>query len=85
MTIHLQRCADSPSALHRRAALDALSDATQWVFQGALAGIGATVGEWRRRMRARGELSALDDRMLQDIGLSRSDAEFLANKPFWRE
>jgi hypothetical protein len=27
----------------------------------------------------------LDDRTLKDIGLTRTDAEFLINKPFWRE
>lgn len=41
--------------------------------------------EWRRRTRERAELAALDDRTLADIGISRADAEFLANKPFWRE
>ena len=45
----------------------------------------ATLREWRRRSRARAELAELDDRMLKDIGLTRADAEFLANKPFWRE
>ena len=35
--------------------------------------------------RERAELAALDDRMLKDIGLTRADAEFLSNKPFWRE
>jgi uncharacterized protein YjiS (DUF1127 family) len=41
--------------------------------------------EWRRRSKARAQLATLDDRMLADIGISRVDAEFLANKPFWRE
>ena len=41
--------------------------------------------EWRRRGRERAELAQLDDRMLKDIGLTRADAEFLSNKPFWRE
>jgi uncharacterized protein YjiS (DUF1127 family) len=41
--------------------------------------------EWRRRSRGRAQLATLDDRMLKDIGISRADAEFLANKPFWRE
>jgi uncharacterized protein YjiS (DUF1127 family) len=41
--------------------------------------------EWRRRSKGRAQLGALDDRMLKDIGISRADAEFLANKPFWRE
>jgi Domain of unknown function (DUF1127) len=27
----------------------------------------------------------LADRMLHDIGLTRADAEFLTNKPFWRD
>ena len=45
----------------------------------------ATLREWRRRIRGRAELAELDDRMLKDIGLTRTDAEFLSNKPFWRE
>ncbi|HEV2099498.1 MAG TPA: DUF1127 domain-containing protein [Stellaceae bacterium] len=45
----------------------------------------ATVQAWRRRARDRALLAALDDRMLADIGLSRAEAEFLGNKPFWRE
>ena len=36
-------------------------------------------------MRDRARLAELDDRMLKDIGLTRADAEFLINKPFWRE
>jgi uncharacterized protein YjiS (DUF1127 family) len=55
----------------------ALSDAGRHVV--------ATLREWRRRTRARGELAELYDRMLKDIGLTRADAEFLINKPFWRE
>ena len=45
----------------------------------------ACLREWRRRTRERAELAALDDRTLKDIGLTRADAEFLSNKPFWRE
>ena len=41
--------------------------------------------EWRRRSKGRAQLAALDDRMLADIGVSRAEAEFLANRPFWRE
>jgi len=44
----------------------------------------ATWREWRRRVHSRAELAGLDDRMLKDIGLTRGDAEFLSNKPFWR-
>jgi len=44
----------------------------------------ATLHEWRRRIRARAELAALDDSMLDDIGITRAEAEFLSRKPFWR-
>ena len=58
-------------------AIGALNDAGRHVV--------ATLQEWRRRSRERAELAALDDRTLKDIGLTRADAEFLSNKPFWRE
>jgi uncharacterized protein YjiS (DUF1127 family) len=58
-------------------AVAALSDA--W------GNVGATLREWRRRVHDRAELARLDNRMLQDIGLTRGDAGFLINKPFWRE
>ena len=45
----------------------------------------ATLREWRRRARDRADLAGLDNRMLTDIGLTRADADFLINKPFWRE
>jgi len=61
----------------RHNAIHALSDAGNRFF--------ATIRKWRRRTHERAELAALDDRMLKDIGLSRADAEFLSNKPFWRE
>ena len=47
--------------------------------------IAATLREWRQRIRDRARLAELDERMLKDIGLTRADAEFLINKPFWRE
>jgi uncharacterized protein YjiS (DUF1127 family) len=39
---------------------------------------------WRRRARERRELASLDARSLHDLGLSSSDVNFEANKPFWR-
>jgi uncharacterized protein YjiS (DUF1127 family) len=42
----------------------------------------ATLREWRRRIRARAELAALDDSTLQDIGITRIEAEFLGREPF---
>lgn len=40
---------------------------------------------WRRLAYERRLLASLDDRMLRDIGVSRSDAEAESGKPFWRE
>lgn len=40
--------------------------------------------EWRERAHQRLLLGRLDDRMLQDIGLSRSDVEHEVAKPFWQ-
>jgi uncharacterized protein YjiS (DUF1127 family) len=44
-----------------------------------------TLREWRHRVRGRNQLASLSDTMLQDIGISRAEAVYLANKPFWRE
>ena len=64
-------------SVRRRNGAHALSDAGNHVV--------ATLREWRRRNRERAELAALEDKMLKDIGLTRADAEFLSNKPFWRK
>lgn len=39
---------------------------------------------WLQRDRDRRALQALDDRLLRDIGVSRTDVEHEATKPFWR-
>ena len=66
-----------PSQVRQSAARGALKNAVGFAFE--------TLREWRRRARDRAQLARLDDRMLRDIGLTPADAEFLANKPFWRE
>jgi len=38
---------------------------------------------WWHNMRSRAELESLDNRCLQDIGLTRCAADFEAAKPFW--
>ena len=75
--ILLQPRLPAPEPIRRQSALDALSDATAWAL--------GTLRRWRQRRRERDQLARLDARMLADIGLSRGDAEFLINKPFWRE
>ena len=42
------------------------------------------VKAWRRRAHERRELANLDYRTIRDIGLSPSQIQFEANKPFWR-
>lgn len=41
--------------------------------------------KWDERARMRYQLQALDERMLKDIGLSRTDTVREVAKPFWRE
>lgn len=41
------------------------------------------LAELRQRARSRYELRMLADRDVWDLGLTRTDANFEANKPFW--
>ena len=75
--LHPRSQACTQAAARHRTALDDLSDAAQSVIE--------TVRVWRRRMRERDQLSRLDDRMLKDIGMTRTEAIRLSSKPFWRE
>ncbi len=47
--------------------------------------IADTLRTWRVRDRQRRELRELDDATLRDIGLTREQANFAADKPFWRQ
>ena len=75
--IHLEPCHRPTAGQRRHEALDALSDAAHWVR--------ATLREWRRRLSDRELLMRMDDRMLQDIGMTHAERVALVNKPFWRE
>jgi uncharacterized protein YjiS (DUF1127 family) len=46
--------------------------------------IAYTVGAWFERRRQRRALAELDDRLLDDVGLSREQARCEAAKPFWK-
>ncbi len=39
---------------------------------------------WQERARQRRQLASLDDRLLSDMGVSRTEAEREAAIPFWR-
>lgn len=44
----------------------------------------ALLATWRKRLRERRELAALDYQMQRDIGVTPSEVEREVNKPFWR-
>ena len=49
----------------------------------ALAQAWNTALNWQSRSRSRANLARLDDRMLKDVGLDRSDIQREIDKPFW--
>ncbi|MFZ5781839.1 MAG: DUF1127 domain-containing protein [Pseudomonadota bacterium] len=49
-----------------------------------VAAFGGLLGTWRRRAHERRELASLDHRTIRDVGLSPSEVQFEASKPFWR-
>jgi len=48
-------------------------------------GVRALFQRWRRRVRTRRELAALDARERRDINIRWEDAVAEASKPFWRK
>lgn len=53
-------------------------------LSGFLAAIASAYSTWHERSIQRRALARLDDRMLRDIGISRSDVEQEVEKPFWQ-
>ncbi|MBM3548600.1 MAG: DUF1127 domain-containing protein [Alphaproteobacteria bacterium] len=51
---------------------------------GLLATVVERLAEWQERARSRVLLGRMDDRMLRDMGISRSDVDVEVAKPFWR-
>jgi uncharacterized protein YjiS (DUF1127 family) len=51
---------------------------------GVFAQISEMLHVWRERWNQRRQLAELTDRDLHDVGLSRGDIFFEAEKPFWR-
>ena len=49
-----------------------------------LAAASLLIASWIGRVRQRRALAELDDKMLQDIGITRYDAARECGKPFWR-
>ncbi|HET8727750.1 MAG TPA: DUF1127 domain-containing protein [Alphaproteobacteria bacterium] len=43
-----------------------------------------TLWLWRSRARSRAHLAQLDEHLLRDIGIDRSEREQEVEKPFWQ-
>lgn len=52
---------------------------------GAIGNAFATLARWRSVRLQREHLASFDDRLLEDIGLTRADVEREYCKPFWRD
>jgi uncharacterized protein YjiS (DUF1127 family) len=59
------------------------SSGRSWSSGLRLSEIKRQLAVWWHNIRSRAELETLDDRCLQDIGLTRCAADFEAAKPFW--
>jgi uncharacterized protein YjiS (DUF1127 family) len=53
-------------------------------FSGRLAAAFVKLFTWMERVRQRYALAALDDHLLKDIGLTRTDVYDEVRKPFWQ-
>lgn len=70
-------------AMHT-SALVLLNDSPRLPLVAALAvRFAATVTKWERRRRSRINLGKLDDRLLRDVGLNRSEADHESRRHFW--
>jgi uncharacterized protein YjiS (DUF1127 family) len=49
-----------------------------------VAAVGELIATWQRRARERRELATMDHRTMRDLGISPTDVQFEAGKPFWR-
>lgn len=57
---------------------------SQAPLAGTFTAFGQILATWRERARQRRELANLDYRTMRDLGISPTDVQFEANKPFWR-
>lgn len=57
---------------------------SQAPLAGTYTAFGQILATWRRRAKERRELANLDHRTMRDLGISPTDIQFEANKPFWR-
>lgn len=75
MTITAGNCPPSPRETAGRGR--SLSDLAVRLFD--------AIGNWSERASQRRALASVSDHVLHDIGMSRLDAEYESEKPFWRK
>ena len=75
MTMTAGGCTPSPRETTGRS--HSLSDLAIRLFD--------AIGSWSERAGQRRALAAASDHVLHDIGMSRLDAEYESEKPFWRK
>ena len=61
-----------------------LSELCRLRLQADLVALALQFADWSARAHQRRRLAALDDRLLKDIELNRTDAMAECSKPFWR-
>ena len=61
----------------------AYANARPSMLAAAMARAFDTLSTWQERAHQRASLAALDDHMLADIGLTRTDVYRECRKPFW--
>ncbi|MBO6521557.1 MAG: DUF1127 domain-containing protein [Rhodospirillales bacterium] len=44
-----------------------------------------TMCEWQHRAEMRAKMARMDDRILDDVGLTREQVDAEASKPFWKD
>ena len=64
---------------------DTADGTTRGIFVALPKRLYATVVRWQQRYELRRHLLTLDDRLVEDFGLTPVDAEREAAKPFWQE
>lgn len=57
---------------------------SQAPLAGTFTAFGDILATWRERAKQRRELATLDLRTMRDLGISPTDVQFEASKPFWR-
>lgn len=70
--------------LHTVAGRRHFSPTANHAHSSVMARVADKLATWQNRAAERRQLLEMDDRLLQDMGISRADAFKEASKPFWQ-